>query len=150
MKNFYFLLLLSFNSYSQHRLDVLMAINNKIVTSTDITQSFLVIQNDTIDLKYEMGRFDISEKNYNILNKKNTEDIKLIVEYADFDDNYIRKKVQIDLKLEFLLQRYFFLKIYDFSRFPKHFLEKSGYGFEYTSPIQTKNLIKRKKMTLVW
>lgn len=150
MKKFFLIILLflCFDIYSQQTLNVLLTINNKTVTSTDIVDASLIIDKDTIGLNYEMGRFELSLEDYKIVKSvANKKDVCLVIEYSDFLDNYVKKEFKICFNVELLLQRYFFLKVYDFTQFPKHFVKKNGYGFEYLSPIETKELIKKKTMT---
>ena len=134
-------------AFSQQELHVLVSIDDITGASYNISNSFLVIGKDTISLKYEVGRFTISEKdiaNLKSIDKK--EMISLNIEYVTFCPEQKTYKYNLNLDVELLLQEYLILKVYNHESYPGVFSKNESYGFECTSPLKSIGIAKNKKM----
>jgi len=142
-----FMLIFCNVSLSQERLNVLVSVNNNIAGSFNLSNSFLLVHNDTINLVYKMGRFEINTDDFAKLNKYcKEEDVFLNFNFFESCPYQKTYSFKLKLKLDLLLQEYLFLKVYNFSTFPKAFISKTGYGFEYVSPLRSSVLPKNKKL----
>jgi len=138
------------NVHCQEKFNVLVTVDDVITGSFNLTDSFLIIGKDTINLKYEMGRFDIVDKETLINSFNNHDEVSLNFRYYSSCPKQKRYNYKINLKVSLLLQEYLLLKIYNFEMYPNIFESNMGYGFEYISPIVSevlpiKKKIKRKK-----
>ncbi len=132
--------------FSQERLNALVSVNNNVAGSFNLSNSSLLVNNDTIKLVYKMGRFEIDANDLMKLKNCN-KDEEIFLNFSFFETCPSQKtySFKLKLKLDLLLQEYLFLKVYNFSSFPTAFINKTGYGFEFVSPIGSSVLPKNKK-----
>jgi hypothetical protein len=143
------IILIYVNVHCQEKLNVLVTVDDVITGPYNLTDSYLIIGKDSINLKYEMGRFELV--NTEILKSFNSNnEVSLNFRYYSSCPKQKSYYYKINLKTSLLLQDYLLLKIYNFEMYPNVFKTNIGYGFEYISPIvsevlPTKKKIKRKK-----
>jgi len=143
----FFYLVAPIKIYCQHQLNVMVTIDDIITASYNVSDSYLELDNDTIFLNYEMGRFEILEKDFEKLKVKNNQK-NTVLNFSYFTNcpKQSIKKYSLKLELNLFLQKYLLIRIYNFSSYPKVFSKDSGYGFEYISPLKSEFLPKRKKI----
>lgn len=93
-----------------------------------------------------MGRFNISNVDFDKLKKADrSEEVLLVFKYFEICPEQQTYTFKLNLKLDLILQEYLFVRVYDFAAFPNTFLRKTGYGFEYISPVESTIIARKKK-----
>lgn len=150
MKNKLFLLLLLLvipNSvFGQKALYILLSIDSNIVEPTFISNSKIEIDNKVFNLNYKMGRFDISEEGYSFLIKSAQQiNAKISFDYISLCPIQTKYSYSFNVKGSFFLQEYLLLKFYNFNKYPNQFAKNTGYGYEFTSPLGSESIPRKKK-----
>jgi len=131
--------------YSQDRLNIVLTVDDVIPYSLE--NSNLVLENDTIQLQYKMGRFLVTETDLvKLKSAGKLKEVSLNINYTTFCPVQEHYTYSIYLKSDLLLQDYFLLKIYNYSSYPKVFGKKAGYIFGYESPLGFIGLPSKNKM----
>ncbi len=147
MKNLmsFCVLLSCLRGVSQEKLHILVTVDDIVTGSYNLSDSYLVIEKDTIALKYEMGRFEIS--NMDRLKKRGKQSkICLNFRYYATCPHPRSYNYNITLDSSLILQEYLLLKVYNFANYPNVFAKNIGYGYEYISPIGSETLPKNKRI----
>jgi hypothetical protein len=131
--------------FSQEKLNVLVTVDEVVTGSYNLSDSYLIINRDTLKLKYEMGRFELA--NTEILKSVNSH-TEIRLNFRHYTSCPEQKSYHYSIKIEssLLLQDYLLLKIYNFEMYPNVFMKNIGYGFEYISPLGSEALPKRKRI----
>lgn len=140
-----FAILVYFKGSSQEKLNALITVDDVITGSFNVYDSYLIIQHDTIDLKYEMGRFELGNNNNFLKKIDNSTNVNLCFKYYSTCPKQMHYSYNIELKLSLLLQNYLLLKIYNFNNYPNIFSKNDGYGKEFISPLGGEALPRKKK-----
>lgn len=131
--------------FCQEKLNVLVTVDEVVTGSYNLSDSYLIINKDTVSLKYEMGRFELA--NLEILKSVNSHtEISLNFRYFTFCPEQKSYYYSIKIESSLLLQDYLLLKIYNFEMYPNVFMKNIGYGFEYISPLASEALPKKKRI----
>ncbi len=143
-------LLLYFFIYTKaycQQLNVMVTVDEIITASYNLSGSYLLTENDSINLDYEMGRFKIKEDDLKkLITKDRQEEVFLNFQYFSNCPVQGTQQYKLKLKLDLLLQNFLLIKVYNYSSYPKTFEKSYGYGFEYISLLESKGLPKRKKI----
>lgn len=129
--------------FSQEKINVLLMVDDVVTGSFNVSDSYLIAQNDTIKLRYEMGRFEFDDKRLIERIEKNI-DVSLCFKYYSSCNN-VFYNYNIKLKLPFLLQDYLLIKVYNFKNYPNTFSKNTGYDREIISPLGGEALPRKKK-----
>lgn len=145
LKILVFTLFICIGASCQERLNALVTVDDIITGSYNLSDAYLIVKNDTISLKYEMGRFELTDKEILKTVDGHTK-VSLNFRYYATCPEPKSYYYNINLESRLLLQEYLLLKIYNFDKYPNVFVRNTGYGFEYTSPVISEGLPKRKKI----
>ena len=134
--------------YSQkEQINVLITVDDIITGSFNLSNGYIQIDNDTIELKYEIGRFNIEQKDFNRLQHEDVEkNVNLCFRYFSNCPTQKNSYYTLQVKLKLLFQNYLLIRVFNFESYPGVFGKKEEYGFEYDSPLETVRLPKNGKM----
>lgn len=147
VKIIWIIYLLFFHTNAQDKIYSMITVDDIPTASYNLSNCYLKIDNDTINIEYEMGRFSIESKDFERF-KKIDDKTEILLSFKYFTNCPEQRKYlySIPLKRELLSQRFLLLKVYNYESYPNVFVTNHGYGYEYISPLGSLGLPKRKKM----